>query len=69
MNVEHEIDVLKRQVMSLRRQAQRHEEYIDTVSSPLFKRLLFVLQGYRWNRLGTWYDAAWNRPGQHLNGH
>ena len=36
------------------------EKWIDTVSSPLWKRVLFVLRGYRWRRLGRWYRARWN---------
>lgn len=31
------------------------EEYVDTVSSPLWKRLLWALQGYRFRRVGRWY--------------
>ena len=31
------------------------EEYIDTVSSPLWKRVWFVIQGYRFRRVGRWY--------------
>ena len=31
------------------------EEYVDTVSSPLWKRVWFVLCGYRFLRVGRWY--------------
>lgn len=53
-NLPHEIDVLKRQVRALRRQVQEHDEWLDTVNSPVHKRLLWWLQGYRFYRLGRW---------------
>lgn len=31
------------------------EEYVDTVSSPLWKRLWWVLQGWRFRQVGRWY--------------
>lgn len=31
------------------------EEYVDTVSSALYKRLWWTLQGYRFRRVGRWY--------------
>jgi hypothetical protein len=34
------------------------EKHVDTVSSPLWKRLLFILQGYRWRRVGRWYGKT-----------
>lgn len=39
------------------------EKWVDTVSSPLWKRVWFVIQGYRFRRLGVWYHASWNRDG------
>ncbi len=30
------------------------EEYVDTVSSPIWKRLWWVLCGYRFRRVGRW---------------
>jgi hypothetical protein len=50
-----EIEALKRQMKSLRRQVQRHEEYIDTVSSALWKRCLWWCQGYYFRKVGRWY--------------
>ncbi len=43
-------------------QGQRHlahrlhavEEWIDVMSSPLWKRVWFVLCGWRWKHLGRW---------------
>lgn len=34
------------------------EEYVDTVSSPLWKRLIWVVQGYRFRRVGRWYGKT-----------
>lgn len=39
------------------------EEWVDTVSSPMWKRIGFVIMGYRFRRLGVWYHAAWNKDG------
>jgi hypothetical protein len=52
------IDVLERQVRSLRRQVQIHDEWIDTMSSSFIKRLFWVLQGYRLHRVGRWYGKT-----------
>jgi hypothetical protein len=58
--VEHEqrIEVLARQVAALRREIHRHEEWIDTMSSSVFKRMWWVLQGYRFRRVGRWYGKT-----------
>ncbi len=32
-------------------------------STPWWKRLWFVMQGYRPRRLGVWYRARWNGDG------
>jgi hypothetical protein len=39
------------------------EKWVDTVSSPLWKRVWFVVQGYRFRQLGVWYRAPWNIDG------
>jgi len=39
------------------------EKWVDTVSSPLWKRIWFVMQGYNFRQLGVWYRARWNRDG------
>jgi hypothetical protein len=58
MDDESEIEVLSRQVKSLRQQVQRHDEWIDTMSSSVFKRIWWVIQGYRWHRVGRWYGKT-----------
>ena len=55
MNYEQEIDVLRRQVLSLRRQVGRHEEWLDTVNSPFIKRIWWWLCGYKFYTVGRWY--------------
>lgn len=42
---------------------RRLEKWVDTVESPLWKRVWFVMQGYRFRRLGVWYRARWNADG------
>jgi len=64
MNIEQEIDVLKRQVVSLRRQVQLHDEWLDTVNSPLYKRIWWFLCGYNFYTLGRWYGDK-TIPSQH----
>lgn len=63
MNFEQEIDVLKRQVHSLRKQVQRQGEWLDTVNSPLYKRIWWWIKGYNFHTLGRWYDKdrPWER--------
>lgn len=58
-------DDVRRELESLRvnrqRDAQRIralEAYVDTVSSPLWKRVWFVLQGFRFRRVGRWYGKT-----------
>jgi hypothetical protein len=55
MNEDARLSVLERQMKALRIQVQRHEEYIDTVSSPLWKRVMWWLQGYYFRKVGRWY--------------
>jgi hypothetical protein len=55
VNHEQEIEVLKRQVLSLRREVRALTEWQEVLSSPVWKRVWFVLCGWRWNRLGRWY--------------
>lgn len=52
------VEVLERQVLELRRQVQRLREWQDVVSSPLWKRLWFVLCGWNFGSLGRWYRKS-----------
>ncbi len=60
MNYEHEIELLTKQVKELRRQAIETREYIDTVSSPLWKRVIWYFEGYHFWKVGRWYDEKYN---------
>lgn len=51
---------LEGKIDALRREVHRQSEIIDTWNTPLWKRALFVLKGYRFRRLGRWYRAPWN---------
>lgn len=52
---ETEIEVLKTNVATLRRQVHELNEWRDVVSSPLWKRLWFVVCGWNFRKLGRWY--------------
>ena len=54
-NAEFEINTLKRQVASLRRQVVFHNEWLETVNSPLYKRIWWWIRGYRFYTVGRWY--------------
>jgi hypothetical protein len=60
-----EVEVLKRQVNSLRRAHSRLDQLVDTINTAYLKRIWFVVQGFRLRRLGVWYRAAWNRSAWH----
>ena len=57
MSTEQDLDVLKRQIASLRREMRELTEYVDTVSSPLWKRLIWWAQGFYFRKVGRWYGA------------
>ena len=59
MNAEQEIDVLKRQIASLRREVRALTEYVDTVTSPLWKRVIWWCQGFYFRKVGRWYAPGW----------
>jgi hypothetical protein len=49
------VEAIERQMRSLRVQAHEHEEYIDTVSSPIYKRVWWFCCGYHFRKVGRWY--------------
>ena len=59
MNAEQEIDVLKRQIASLRREVRALTEYVDTVTSPLWKRVIWWCQGFYFRKVGKWHSIGW----------
>ena len=54
-NVEHEIDFLHREIKRLRQDGIYYREYIDTISSPLRKRIWWWFGGYKFRCVGRWY--------------
>lgn len=53
-----EIESLKANRVTQAAAIRELQEYVDTVSSPLWKRWLWVLQGYRFRRVGRWYGKT-----------
>jgi len=53
--LEQRLDVLERQMLSLRREVRMLTELLDTLNSPPWKRLLWWLQGWKLYGLGRWY--------------
>lgn len=49
------ISALERQVNSLRKQVQEQGEFIDTITSPLWKRIIWWFQGFYFRKVGRWY--------------
>ena len=58
-DLRQEVEVLKRQVASLRREVRVLTEYVDTVSSPLWKRLVWWCEGFYFRKVGRWYLPTW----------
>lgn len=53
--IKFEHETLKRQMKGLRKQMNKYDAWLDTVNSPIYKRVWWFLQGYRFYRLGRWY--------------
>jgi hypothetical protein len=53
--IERRLQIAEGQIKALRQQIHDHEEYIDTVTSPLWKRLIWWCQGYYLRKVGRWY--------------
>lgn len=49
-----QIDVLRKELYRYADRMVLLEKWVDTFSSPLYKRLWFFLRGYRWRTLGRW---------------
>jgi hypothetical protein len=58
MNVEQELDVLKRQVQRLRQQVQQQGELLEVLATPIHRKLWFWVCGYRITRVGRWWPSA-----------
>jgi hypothetical protein len=53
------VQALERQVAELRRRQQEQDEFIDTITSPLWKRLIWWVLGYYFRKVGRWYRPGW----------
>lgn len=62
-NAERELECLKHRYRLLGERIVAVEDWVDTISSPMWKRAIFVLQGFRFRQLGVWYRAPWNLSG------
>ena len=62
MNVEQEIDVLGRQVKALRRDMKGCTEYVDVVTSPMWKRIIWWFCGFHFRKVGRWYGPETYQP-------
>lgn len=60
-DIEQEVRVLKHQVRAMRRRSIEASEYIDTVTSPLWKRVIWWFEGFYFRKVGRWYAPKW-RP-------
>ena len=59
-----EIESLKANRIAMAKRIRTLEKYVDTVSSPMWKRIWFIIQGWRFRQLGRWYKAPWNTAGK-----
>lgn len=57
-NLDADVRSLRIVTRALAARVQRCEEWIDVVSSPLWKRAWFVLTGWRWRHLGRWIGRS-----------
>lgn len=51
---EARLDALRQNYLVLSSRIVECRDWIDVVSSPLYKRVWFVLCGWRWKHLGRW---------------
>lgn len=49
-----QIDVLHGELYRYADRVRQLEKWVDTFSSPLYKRIWFWLRGWRWRALGRW---------------
>ena len=54
-----EIASLKANDLALAKRVRELEKYVDTVSSPLWKRIAWWFQGYYFRKVGRWYGKRY----------
>jgi hypothetical protein len=57
--LQHEMAGVRRDHKRLRRVQIKHSEYIDTVSSPLWKRCIWWCEGFYFRKVGKWAFKNW----------
>jgi len=62
VSTDHEIEVLKRQIIALRRSMKDVAEFVDVVSSPLWKRVIWWFCGFYFRKVGRWYGSQSWQP-------
>ncbi len=66
-DLQTQIDTLREDYFNTCNRVHRLEEWVDTFSSPLYKRVVFWLRGWRWRTLGRWRGAdrsQWPGPAE-----
>jgi len=58
-NIEFNLNFLKNRQEEIRRRLKIIDDYIDTISSPLWKRIIWWFQGFYFNKVGKWYAYNW----------
>lgn len=56
-DIEHDVEVLKRQMRSLQREVQQLAELVDVLATPLHRKVWFWVHGYRLWRVGRWWPS------------
>ncbi|MDP2735984.1 MAG: hypothetical protein Q8P12_07315 [bacterium] len=56
--MEHEIEVLKRQVRFLRNRTRDTWELLDVLATPPWRRIWFTLLGWHPWKVGRWYGKG-----------
>jgi len=54
-SIEHRVEILERQVKSLRNRSRDTWQLLDVLATPPWRRLLFFLQGFQLWKVGRWY--------------
>lgn len=62
MSLEARVDLLERQVKALRQCSKHYAEFIDVVSSPLWKRVIWWFCGFYFRKVGRWYGPTTYQP-------
>jgi hypothetical protein len=58
INIEHHINYLEKEIHKLHQESMTYRDYINTVSSPLRKRLWWWIGGYYLRKVGRWYSDS-----------